>query len=417
MKTRYSHCSQWLARCFAVNLFLASLVTVAVLCPQLASAQQATVQKLTLSQIENLILHGVPDAALAAQIERRGLAFTPTTAIIDALRAKGAGPLTIAAFEGSSSKSALSTAARGDMLYILSSNRGLIEISPSESKVMRIARTSIWENGHHVAWNVRQSEFYVVPGGAGGNEVSVIPVNNFAETTKMKDSDILNTYSAALSPDGSRLYIISDQGTLETLRLSWFNTRSRTRDAATHIYGHTIAVSPDGNHLYVAGDDTLAEYDASLRLLRQQSIADLVPLAVSLDSQFLFALQQNKILRISTVSLGIDKSLTLPETVSVARETRGKLLLSRDNRHIFVAGRGAIYRIPLSLDSYTQIRPPHPGTREFEFAESGDHRNLYVLGDYQEGSLWIINQSTGQLLKTIQGIDSSETLICVPAAH
>lgn len=80
---------------FAVIL----LATVAIFAHPIAIGQQPPLPKLTLSQIEQLVSHGVPDSTMAAQIQKRGLAFTPTPANLEELRAKGAGPLTIAAIE------------------------------------------------------------------------------------------------------------------------------------------------------------------------------------------------------------------------------------------------------------------------------------------------------------------------------
>ena len=62
-----------------------------------AAGQQTAVQRLTLSQVEELVTHGVPDSTMQTQIQRRGLAFAPTPVIVESLRAKGAGPLTLAA--------------------------------------------------------------------------------------------------------------------------------------------------------------------------------------------------------------------------------------------------------------------------------------------------------------------------------
>jgi hypothetical protein len=62
-----------------------------------AAAQQPVVPKLTLSQVEGLVSNHVPDLTMQTQIQRRGLAFAPTPAIVESLRAKGAGPLTLAA--------------------------------------------------------------------------------------------------------------------------------------------------------------------------------------------------------------------------------------------------------------------------------------------------------------------------------
>lgn len=59
--------------------------------------QQASLKKLTLAQIEELVTHGVPDSTLGAQIEKRGVDFAATPATIELLRAKGAGLRTLAA--------------------------------------------------------------------------------------------------------------------------------------------------------------------------------------------------------------------------------------------------------------------------------------------------------------------------------
>jgi TonB family protein len=80
---------------FCALLPLAILAVVVLLWQQEAIGQQPALQKLTLSQIEGLISHSVPDSTLHTAIMTRGLAFTPTGAILDALRAKGAGPLVL----------------------------------------------------------------------------------------------------------------------------------------------------------------------------------------------------------------------------------------------------------------------------------------------------------------------------------
>ena len=87
------------SQCFwAVRLFVFLAVAV-ILWPQCATGQHPVVPKLTLKQVEQLVSSKVPDSTLSAQIQRRGLAFAPTPAIIESLRAKGAGPLTLAAIE------------------------------------------------------------------------------------------------------------------------------------------------------------------------------------------------------------------------------------------------------------------------------------------------------------------------------
>jgi hypothetical protein len=73
-------------------LFALSLM---LLC-QNTTAQQAPNDPLTLKQVEDLVSLSVPDSTVRSEIQKRGLAFAPTPAVLASLRAKGAGPLTLA---------------------------------------------------------------------------------------------------------------------------------------------------------------------------------------------------------------------------------------------------------------------------------------------------------------------------------
>jgi hypothetical protein len=75
------------------------LALAVIFVPQDAVGQHPVVPKLTLSQVEQLVSSKVPDSTLSTQIQKRGLAFAPTPAIVESLRAKGAGSLTLAAIE------------------------------------------------------------------------------------------------------------------------------------------------------------------------------------------------------------------------------------------------------------------------------------------------------------------------------
>ena len=99
MQIRLSFPTQRHFRSLGVLFSLAICALVLVLWPSATFSQQPASPKLTLTQIEGLIAHGVPDSTMSAQIQRRGLAFTPTPAILDELRAKGVGPLVISAVQ------------------------------------------------------------------------------------------------------------------------------------------------------------------------------------------------------------------------------------------------------------------------------------------------------------------------------
>ena len=179
------------------------------------------------------------------------------------------------------------------------------------------------------------------------------------------------------------------------------------------MHSDFLALSPKGDRLYISSANTLAEYATSgLQLLRQQRFEGWpAPLVVSPDGRFLLTLQGDKLLRIFTGSLTVDKSLTLPEAVV-------KLSFSHDGRSIFVSGKDAIYRVSLSLDKYTPIHTPHRVDWGIQFAESSDGQALYVLsgGNGQE-SLWVIDQATRQVMKTIDGIAFPAGIIAVSGAH
>jgi len=78
-----------------------------------ATAQQTAAEPLTLKQVEDLVSLHVPDSTVRSEIRKRGLAFTSTPAVLASLRAKGAGPLTIAAIKAPPSRTSAETAVSG----------------------------------------------------------------------------------------------------------------------------------------------------------------------------------------------------------------------------------------------------------------------------------------------------------------
>jgi hypothetical protein len=104
MKVKRSFFSAKQARYPGAALLLMLLTVAAVLLPHNARGQQPALPRLTLGQVEQLVAHKVPDSTLSAQIEKRGLAFASSAAIVESLRAKGAGPLTLTAIAASVSR-------------------------------------------------------------------------------------------------------------------------------------------------------------------------------------------------------------------------------------------------------------------------------------------------------------------------
>lgn len=89
---------------------LVILAVTVVFLPQNGAGQQAASRPLTLRQVEDLVSLGVPDLTIHTEVQKRGLAFTPEPALLASLRAKGAGPLTLADIKALIPKASL----RGD---------------------------------------------------------------------------------------------------------------------------------------------------------------------------------------------------------------------------------------------------------------------------------------------------------------
>ncbi|HEU5340958.1 TPM domain-containing protein [Edaphobacter sp.] len=85
--------------CLGTKRLLVLLTVAVMLWPQTTAGQQPIVPKLTLSQLESLVSHGVPDSTMHMEILRRGLAFAPGPGSLESLRSKGAGLQTLEAIE------------------------------------------------------------------------------------------------------------------------------------------------------------------------------------------------------------------------------------------------------------------------------------------------------------------------------
>jgi TonB family protein len=116
MTTKFALISSRWARYLCTSLPLVFLAIALTHSPPGAYAQKQTVQKLTLAQVEQLVSHGVPDSTMAAQVQKRGIAFKPTPEILKELQDKGAGPLTIAAVQPSPSDDLKEQEVPGGML-------------------------------------------------------------------------------------------------------------------------------------------------------------------------------------------------------------------------------------------------------------------------------------------------------------
>src|SRR5665213_271182 len=99
MKVRHFTCCRQRSGITGAFLFWVFLAVAVAAWSQAPTRQQPSVSKLTLSQIEDLVSHGVPDSTMHMEILRHGLAFIPDPGTLESLGRKGAGPQTLAAIE------------------------------------------------------------------------------------------------------------------------------------------------------------------------------------------------------------------------------------------------------------------------------------------------------------------------------
>lgn len=86
-------------RAILTDCLLSIFVVAFLICSPNATGQQPPSSKLTLDQLIALVSNHIPDSTLKFEIQTRGLAFIPTPSDVNSLRAKGAGPQTLAAIE------------------------------------------------------------------------------------------------------------------------------------------------------------------------------------------------------------------------------------------------------------------------------------------------------------------------------
>lgn len=297
---------------------------------------------------------------------------------------------------------------QADVLYVPSiQGLGLIEIDLGRGGSRRIAKTALFNNTL-VAANPSRPELYVAA--INGDAVSVVDPALFREIAIMRGDVGWNTQSMVVSHDGKNLYLgCSQRGDKQFSRVVAFDLVTRRHVATALVNGYEaaevfLALSPDGHKLYESSSDFISEYEVPG--LRRLATGKYPPgwgssrLALSSDGLSLFAAQRGQLLRLRTGGGGIESSISLPDV-----DARSHIQLARDGSAVFVPGRSAIYRVPLSLDGYSTVSTPKEQKGSpFEFAESSDGRMLYVLAGTENADLWIIDISTQRLVQTIGGI-------------
>ena len=238
------------------------------------------------------------------------------------------------------SASGMATTPDGRYLYVTVQSAAQVRVIDTE-RDHAVPSLSIpvgaWPRG--IAMSADGASAYVVNSSA--NSVSVIDTasNTVRATVALGMVPYANPWSAAISPDGDRLYVSAMQGgQMSIVDLDTFESRTVPMPG---YYGGGLALSPDGSRVYVMSANgapypTLAVFDTATEAVVSFGFPGaptraMTSLAVSPDGSRLYA----------TIGEGIyvfdatDPQLPVLDTVTV--EVLGSLLLSADGTRLYAS--------------------------------------------------------------------------------
>lgn len=96
-----------------------------------------------------------------------------------------------------------------------------------------------------------QLRSYAFIANAGGDSVSVI--DSTTNTVVQTITGITTPRSVAVTPDGQRALVVSQNGLLYIIDVATLSLSATTIPLGTAAYTETIAITPDGTKAYVTG--------------------------------------------------------------------------------------------------------------------------------------------------------------------
>ncbi|MFY9824306.1 MAG: YncE family protein [Thermoanaerobaculia bacterium] len=204
---------------------------------------------------------------------------------------------------------------------------GVYEIDPKTPKILAKVKISTF-NGYDVAWSSVRGELYVLS--QNGDTIPIIRVDPLGEIGVLREGIGWNGCSIAVTPDGQML-IGGFNGYISFFDIE--KRRLRHSDPASAC--PYVTVSPDGSRIYVSQPGRLYYYNyPGLSASTPYALPEFRGgrLAPSPDGAFLYAVQQDAALKISTSTMEVVERITLPGV-----EPWSRIVMAPDGTDLWVA--------------------------------------------------------------------------------
>jgi DNA-binding beta-propeller fold protein YncE len=257
---------------------------------------------------------------------------------------------------------------------------GVYEIDPETQKILAKVKISTF-NGYDIAWSSVRGELYILS--QNGNTIPIIRANPLSEVGVLREGIGWNGCSIAATPDG-QILIGGFIGYISLFDLE----KRRLKHSYPASACPYVTVSPSGSKIYVSQPGQLYYYDyPGLNASTPISLPEFGGgrLAPSPDGDFLYAVQNDALLKISTSNMRIVERITLPGVKPWSR-----IVMSLDGSDLWVDPEPRmnwLYSIPSSLAASTRIDLDDSPTN---FGLSVDGGRLYIL--QEQGGLSVFNR-------------------------
>lgn len=293
----------------------------------------------------------------------------------------------------------------GSRLYATGAQgEGVYAISTSPLSRVETASTDLFNNVF-LAVDRERGRIYVAA--TNGGSVSILSTSPLREIGAITSDVGWNTFSMALSPDGSSIFLTCATQTgaeahdnqVVVLDAEKRATRGKIRVGEPRSVSY-LALSPDGRELFVSHQGTVDVYEAStLNLLRQCLPRSFIGrIAVSTDGAFLVALQPGGLVRMRTDCSDVER-------VPLAGLLGYEPLTASARDGLFWVGSEteSLY----SFDARDlALRSVDLGYKPEGFAESADRQHVYVVTG-NKNLVLDLDVPTGKVVQSLAGIQDS----------
>lgn len=289
---------------------------------------------------------------------------------------------------------------------------GVYQLDMAQGRIVNSTTTSLYNN-RYLAWNPVRQELYVLAD--NGGVISVVGVNPLREVGTISADVGWNGNSIAVSPDGRTIVATFANGDATHgglfRRVVEYDAASGTERHAlilSNTYGESYAaISPDGSRVYVSWDDKLDIYDAaSMSLIKRISgiVTGSGRLVATSDGRYLLIAQSGTLLKYDLRTEQVTGNAPVDEGSGFSW-----MALSRDESAVWVLGTTVVYRVPLSMTGVTSASVEEP----LGFDESTDGMRLFVAHGYKTGVVSVVDIATGRVTGSIP-VANATGLVAVP---